>query len=323
MGLNDASNGIKTPCIVSICCLAYNHERFIRKCLDSFLNQKTNFAFEILIHDDASSDNTATIIKEYQVRYPDIVLPLYQSENQYSLGVPVTPTFNWSRARGKYIAMCEGDDYWTDDFKLQKQFDFMENNESFSCCGHLSEVVYDYDCDLKNESFSTLNGHSGIISKRNFLMLNNFHTSSMFFRSRLIYDYPVHKRVLVRDRPLKIWLLSRGLIKILPEKMSVYRRNRGGVSENITVREMYEAELATARALRNEVTGLNLQIEYLISHWHYYFLCNEVNLKLTDRIRLFYNFILGSFYVFPRNMKQIAVGIIRIFGWTMTSVKKK
>lgn len=88
------------------------------------MQQKTNFPIEVLIHDDASTDGTQDIIREYEKKYPNIVKPIYQKENQYSKGVKVSLVYNYSRARGKYIALCEGDDYWTDPYKLQKQVDF-------------------------------------------------------------------------------------------------------------------------------------------------------------------------------------------------------
>lgn len=128
--------------VVSICCVTYNHDNYISDALDGFLMQKTNFSFEILIHDDASTDNTANIIREYEKKYPDIFKPIYQTENQKSkLGGGMNPTFNFPRAKGKYIAVCDGDDFWTDPLKLQKQVDYMENNAEFSmCCTNYSVV---------------------------------------------------------------------------------------------------------------------------------------------------------------------------------------
>ena len=113
--------------LVSICCLAFNHEPYIREALEGFLMQKTDFPIEVLIHDDASTDGTASIIREYEERFPDIIKPIYQTENQYSKGIKnISGIFNFPRAKGKYIAMCEGDDYWTDPYKLQKQIDFLD-----------------------------------------------------------------------------------------------------------------------------------------------------------------------------------------------------
>ena len=97
--------------LVSISCLTYNHFPYIRQCLNGFIMQRTTFAFEVLIHDDASTDGTAEIIREYELRYPNIVKPIYQIENQYSKGVKVQLVYNYPRAKGKYIAFCEGDDY--------------------------------------------------------------------------------------------------------------------------------------------------------------------------------------------------------------------
>lgn len=119
--------------IVSIQCLVYNHAPYIRQCLDGFVMQKTNFRFEAIIHDDASTDGTQDIIREYEQKYPDIIKPIYQKENQYSKGIPGYITnLVTQKCKGKYIAICEGDDYWIDPLKLQKQVDFLENHPDYS-----------------------------------------------------------------------------------------------------------------------------------------------------------------------------------------------
>jgi glycosyltransferase involved in cell wall biosynthesis/organic radical activating enzyme len=125
-------NNIKP--FVSIFCLAYNHEPFIRQCLDRIVMQKTNFPLEILIHDDASTDRTAEIIREYEIKYPGLVKPIYEMENQYSKGRKLNLTYSFPRAKGKYIAYCDCDDYWTDPYKLQKQVDFLESHDEYSVC---------------------------------------------------------------------------------------------------------------------------------------------------------------------------------------------
>ena len=108
--------------MVSICCITYNQEEYIRDALDGFLSQETDFSYEVLIHDDASTDGTADIIREYARQYPEIIKPILQTENQYAKGLTnVSGTYNFPRAKGRYIAMCEGDDYWTDPHKLQRQ----------------------------------------------------------------------------------------------------------------------------------------------------------------------------------------------------------
>ena len=133
-----------TPCapLVSISCNTFNHENYISKAIDSFLMQQTDFPFEILIHDDASTDKTAEIIRAYEKRYPSLIKPIYQTENQYST-VKVISVYNFSRARGEYIALCEGDDYWTDSKKLQYQIDKMKQYNDCQISFHPTEVLND------------------------------------------------------------------------------------------------------------------------------------------------------------------------------------
>ena len=120
--------------MVSICCAAYNHAPYIAQALESFLAQEAPFSIEILVHDDASTDGTQEILREYARRYPDVVKPLFETENQYSKGVAIDPTFNYPRARGKYIALCEGDDLWSDPHKLRRQVDYMEAHPDCTFC---------------------------------------------------------------------------------------------------------------------------------------------------------------------------------------------
>lgn len=127
--------GGKTEPLLSIVCLTYNHASFIRKTLESFLQQETDFPFEVIVHDDASTDTTAAIVADYAARYPSIIKPIYQTQNQFSLGVPFS-TRLFARAAGKYIAYCEGDDYWTDPSKLQQQVDFLEQHRDYVITYH-------------------------------------------------------------------------------------------------------------------------------------------------------------------------------------------
>lgn len=150
--MNDFSNGTNNNTMVSIICAAYNHEKYISKAIDGFLMQKTNFKYEILIHEDASTDNTAKIIKKYELQYPDIIKVIYQKENQYSQGINVFEIL-LNKAKGKYLAFCEGDDYWIDCNKLQKQVDFLENNKNFSAIFHNAIVVDENNKAKVNEQY--------------------------------------------------------------------------------------------------------------------------------------------------------------------------
>ena len=130
----------ETVPLVSVSVIAYNHEKYIRQCLDGILMQDVNFPYEVLVHDDASPDGTADIIREYEAKYPGIIKPIYQTENQYSQGKCIFK-FNFDRAHGKYLAFCEGDDYWTDPRKLQKQVDFLERHSEYIATAHRVKVI--------------------------------------------------------------------------------------------------------------------------------------------------------------------------------------
>ncbi len=131
-----------TDVMVSVFCLAYNHEKYIRKTLEGFVKQKTDFRFEVLVHDDASTDSTADIIREFEMKYPDIIKPVYQTENQRRKRTGIIKTYLLPKAEGKYLAWCEGDDYWTDEHKLQIQVDALEQNPSCVACLSKVEKIY-------------------------------------------------------------------------------------------------------------------------------------------------------------------------------------
>lgn len=176
---------IETP-LVSIVCDTYNHVNYIRQCLDGFLMQETNFPIEILVHDDASTDGTADIVKEYEARYPDLIKPIYQTENQYSKGVKVSIRYQYSRAKGKYIALCEGDDYWIDPLKLQKQVDFLEKHVGYSMC--FTNAIQHYEDGLVEDTYfndSTFleRDYEGLELFRNWLVP----TASIVCRSEIFY----------------------------------------------------------------------------------------------------------------------------------------
>lgn len=120
--------------MVSIQCLVYNHEPYLRQCLDGIVMQKTNFRFEAIVHDDCSTDGSRKIIEEYAAKYPDIIKPIYETENQYSKKDGSLRRIIYDHIKGNYIAICEGDDYWIDSHKLQKQVDVLEENHEYSFC---------------------------------------------------------------------------------------------------------------------------------------------------------------------------------------------
>jgi len=225
---------------VSICTLAFNHQAYIRECLDSILMQKTAFLFEILIHDDASTDGTVDIIKEYEEKYPDIIKPIYQKENQYSKGIGVTRTYQLPRAKGKYISFCEGDDFWMDEYKLQKQVDFLESNTEYSICGHNAIKYYQKNgsSDLFNQvrSKHTYNLEDMVIQDW-FIP-----TASIVFRKSEIDKVTMSKTFYNSDYYIQLLLLSSGKTSLyyMNDVMSVYRVHEKSLSKQISAEIFYD-----------------------------------------------------------------------------------
>lgn len=141
--------------LVSIKCTVYNHEPYLRQCLDGFVMQKTNFPFEAIVHDDASTDHSADIIREYAAKYPDIIKPMYETENQWSKHDGSLERIMDEACTGKYIAICEGDDYWTDSLKLQKQTDFLDSHPNVTLCSSLYKT-YEPDSNTFKHNGKTI-----------------------------------------------------------------------------------------------------------------------------------------------------------------------
>lgn len=192
--------------------------------------QKTNFPIEIIINDDASTDGTTEIIKEYEARYPDIIKPTYQVENQYSRGIRgMFPKFCFPRAQGKYIALCEGDDYWTDPLKLQKQVDFLEANPDYVMCSHRFKQYMQQEGIYKDDWYGDIS--DGIVYDLDTLIHGGWyhHPLTVMFRSDKL-DLKEYSRYLYSmDAVLFFHLLKKGKGNMMPDKMAVYRLHSGGV----------------------------------------------------------------------------------------------
>ncbi len=214
--------------VVGICCATFNHENFISKALDSFLMQETDFPFEVLINDDCSTDNTAKIIIEYEKKYPNIIKPIYQKENQYSKGIKINSVFNFPRAKGNYIALCEGDDYWTDKNKLQIQIDEMEKYPDIDLSFHYASELID------NKIGKTISKHSNknhIVSTSEVIFGGGFFmpTASLIIKKSTIENLPdwFYKDAPVTDVIYQIFGSLNGSLYI-NKNMSIYRRGESG-----------------------------------------------------------------------------------------------
>lgn len=215
--------------VVSVACITYNHAPYIRQCLAGFLMQKTNFPIEIIVHDDASTDGTDDIIREYALKYPELFKVILQEENQYSKGVDVL-SLVFERSAGKYIALCEGDDYWTDPLKLQKQVDFLEKNPEYVMCSHRydfynqSNNTFDYNSDDKSRPYTL-----------EFLLDGGwlFQPLTVVFRRTALESSRYSECRYRVDIVLFYFLLQHGLGYYLSDNMAIYRLHNGGVWSGI------------------------------------------------------------------------------------------
>lgn len=237
--------------VVSISCITFNHERFIGDALDSFLMQKTSFPFEILIHDDASSDHTPEIIRSYVKRYPDVIKPIYQQENQYSQGVHVG-MFNRSRAVGDYIAMCEGDDFWTDPYKLQNQVDILESNPDHSMCITAVEKVHESHSDREIHIRAADGDRS--FTLEDLLKRNMVHTASVLFRRELLGELPNDLlNAFNFDYVMWVEMAKRGPIYFLDRPTAVYRVHEGGIYSSLSSADKIKSSLETRYIILNHL----------------------------------------------------------------------
>lgn len=217
------SNGTLPKCKLSVCMITYNHELYVKKAIESVFAQETNFEIELVVGDDASTDNTASIINSLKPP-PHVKLKvMLRPEN---LGMLKNFTSTLQRCTGQYIALLEGDDYWIDSKKLQRQVDFLEKNPDFSMCYHPVKI----DSGISELKESEIESDRDVSDIYDLARGNFMHTCSVVFRSRLFGDFPVEfYKSSVGDYFLHMLNAQYGKIKKIPDSMAVYRVHEGGV----------------------------------------------------------------------------------------------
>lgn len=215
--------------VVSVLCTAYQHEQFIGKALDSFIAQKTDFPFEVVVNDDASTDGTAEIIRSYANRFPHIVKPIYQEKNQYAAAPGKVLQIIIDAAKGKYLAFCEGDDYWVDDAKLQKQVDLLESYPNAGGCFHLTGQEF-HGVTGTGRVFGQHEGQSRFRVEDTLSAYALCHTSSFLCRAEALVFNDWQLRIVNGDLALFSVVAAWGELLCINEVMSVYRKNEGGVT---------------------------------------------------------------------------------------------
>ena len=210
--------------IVSVFVTCYNHEKYLDRCMEGILSQKTDYPFEVIINDDASTDSSPEIIRTYEKKHPGMIKAILQTENQYSKGVPIIKSMI-PYAKGRYVAICESDDYWTDVNKLQIQTEFMLNNPGYTMCCHSATVyseredkyyeqaVRPFECDRDISAEEIIAAGGGYIA-----------TASAMFEKKYGWNRPNYCiNYEVTDYPMMIYLASNGKVRYIDRCMSVYR----------------------------------------------------------------------------------------------------
>ena len=286
--------------MVSIRCCTYNHEKYIRQCLDGFVMQKTNFAFEAIVHDDASTDGTQEIIKEYARRYPEIIKPILETENLWRKRDGSLRRVVDNACVGKYVAFCEGDDYWTDPNKLQSQVDFLESHGDFTLCFHSSAVL--------NENHAVQYIKCESIEEREYFTNDIFPawiiaTASVMCR-REVLEAPVRHRRWLSYGDIAFFLTAAktGRLWGMKKQMSVYRINAGGFTQKSKVPD-YRKWIKHERCLRMNFPAINRSvINRNISGYYYSLAKNDSRMK--DRIRDYSMSFFNSPVFFFRKLKE-------------------
>ena len=289
--------------LVSIMCITFNHKDFIKKTLDGFLIQETSFPVEIIVHDDASTDGTAEIIKKYEDKYPHLIKPIYQTVNQYSRNVDFVKEFISPRIKGKYIAYCEGDDYWTDPLKLQKQVSFLEQNLDYG-------LVYT-DIDRIDEN--------GNIIDKNYLKNDRYRSCESFedylvhapFRApctwlfRKILIKTSNKNYVVGDFPTFLDIIAKSKIHRLDDTTANYRVLTNSASHFTNLKKSY----AFMKGI------FEIQMDYALKY--------NVSKEIIDKIQMKFAWISYNFAVAENDKEQIKVANKILIGHPELSYKFK
>ena len=260
----------KSIILVTVKVLVYNQAPYLRQCLDGIISQKINFRFEVIVHDDCSSDGSTDIIREYAEKYPDIIKPIYETENQYCKdGFSGIDKIMDVYIKGKYIAYCEGDDYWTDTQKLQKQVDFLESHDDYG-------LVYTQFQVYNQQKNSFAPGWCRETTLEKEFGGNDIMTLTVCLRTSLYLKYQdqirPQKEWKMGDMPLWIYLLSQSRAHFIPDITCVYRQNQGTASHPASLDGLFEFRENAYSVLLYLASRLNIEylmprvtIEYLLS----------------------------------------------------------
>ncbi len=301
--------------LVSVCMLTYNHEKYLSQAMNSILMQKVNFNYEIIVGEDCSIDNTRKILLEFNNMHPGLFNLILQKSN---VGMMKNECDVYNSVRGKYIAFLEGDDYWSDENKLQKQVEFLEANRDFAGAAHQTLIKVE-DEHMKYEKFykkyknddikEELLFHKcnkNVLEFRDLIRSHILHQSSLMFRSYIVKKYNL-KDLIFGDHALTLLIASEGKIKYFPDVMSVYRRHSRGMSASSNPYKEYYEQLEWISGIYG-LLGKKFfwGYHYLVSKTKFIYSLNYPFETKLSRKDMFYNYLKNIFLtliLFPRNIK--------------------
>ena len=282
---------------VSICCITYNHEQFIAQALEGFVMQQTNFDFEIVISDDCSTDTTRAIIEKYKEKYPLLFKDVSPSKN---LGMMANAKHTLEACAGKYIALCEGDDFWTDSLKLQKQVDFLEANDEYVMCFHKTEVSDLLSTDSKYKFVGWCLDEDRDFTIKEYFNWNFCATTSIVFKSAYLFplpqdfvEYPVGDYLV----GFILFIRSQKKARYFHQNMAVYHNHSGGHGKNYTDQDHCLLMISFFKKLKKEISNnghKKLLFEKLTEYSKKIFKIN------VSEKNLFRAFLWGMYYSYYR-----------------------
>jgi len=272
--------------LLSVCCITFNHEGYIAEALDSFLMQETDFPFEVIVRDDCSADRTAEIIRTYEQQYPLIIKPIYEAENQYSKGVRPMPVV-FKQTKGEYLALCDGDDYWTDQHKLQHQVDFLAAHLDYSVCYTAANIIND-----EGKQIGIINEFGDSDEKTMISGLGSVITGSMMFRRFDLSEWMGLANVKVFNGDAVLWhfLGFHGKCKCLDNiGNTAYRVHSGGVWGGVSSHDKFVRLLGTYSVIRTsilnklpndlEVLAMNDVKFSIIFEWYFFISVRSMSIR--------------------------------------------
>jgi glycosyltransferase involved in cell wall biosynthesis len=283
---------------LSICLITYKHASYIRTCLDNILSQEVNFSYEILLGEDHSPDETASIVAEYATQHPTQIKAFIRPEN---VGGKANFLHCFLQCRGEYVIFIEGDDYWTDNTKLQQQVDFLDAHPQASACFHNAEIVYEDASGRPNENINssdqaTWTNTADLVTEKEAWFMA---TASVMMRRQYVSTLPDwFVDCKSGDIPMYVILAEKGPIGYINKCMSVYRKNLGGQSftDNTKSKEFIQNRMFMYSKI-NEYTAFkyNQAIRTILGEYHL-LLINCLEHKSVPLKKLYHLFV--AFFMF-------------------------